>query len=135
MESNHVIALDWVNRKKSASTDGSIKSTKVNSKGKVLTKRLVKDVFSALNTTLKGGNLWDSLNYFEISKAMQKRQNVSFPSFEWLSCAPVSSGGNQYVYIGTVFKGRHNLMFVGRNSKGFDRACEVANRCARELGA
>ena len=41
MESNHVIALDWVNRKKSASTDGSIKSTKVNSKGKVLTYGIV----------------------------------------------------------------------------------------------
>lgn len=135
MESNHVIALDWASRKKSASTNGSIISTKVNSNAKVLTKQLVKNVFSALETVLKKANLWDSLDYFEISKAMQKRQNVSFPSFDWLSCAPVTSGGNQYVYIGTVFRGRHNLMFVGKTSKGFDRACEVANRCARELGA
>ena len=135
MISNHGVALDWASRKKSASTDGSMKSTKVNSNGKVLTKLLVKDVFSALKTALKGANLWDSLDYFEISKAMQKRQDASFPSFEWLSCAPVTSGGNHYVYIGTIFKGRHNLMFVGKTSKGFDRVCEVANKCARELGA
>jgi hypothetical protein len=66
---------------------------------------------------------------------MQKRENAPFPSFEWLSCAPVTSGGNHYIYIGTVFKGRYNLIFVGKTSQGFQAACEVANRCARELGA
>lgn len=97
--------------------------------------RLVKDVHAELRATLMGAGLWDSLDYFEISKAMQKKQNTLFPHFEWLSCAPVTSGGNHYVYIGTVFNGRHNLVFVGKTSEGFDRACEVANRCALELGA
>jgi hypothetical protein len=98
-------------------------------------KRLVKDVHSELRTALEGAGLWDSLDYFEISVAMQKRENSSFPRFDWLSCAPVTSDGNHYVYIGTVFNGRHNLIFVGKTSQGFERACEVANRCARELGA
>lgn len=98
-------------------------------------KRLVKDVHSELRTALRGASLWESLDYFEISMAMQKRGNGSFPSFEWLSCAPVTSGGNHYIYIGTVSKGRHNLIFVGKTSKGFQTACEVANMCAHELGA
>lgn len=99
------------------------------------TQRLIKDVYSQLTTALKGASLWDSLDYFEISMGMQKRQNATFPSFQWLSCAPVTRGGHHYVYIGTVLNGRYNLIFVGKTSKGFERACEVANRCARELGA
>lgn len=100
-----------------------------------MVKRLVKDVHSELSAALKDAGLWDNLDYFEISKAMQKKQDALFPNFEWLSCAPVTSGGQHYVYIGTVFNGRHNLIFVGKISKGFEGACEVANRCARELGA
>ena len=100
-----------------------------------LSNRLVKDVHADLRTALEEAHLWDSLDYFEISTTMQKRQNGSFPRFEWLSCAPVTRGGHHYVYIGTVFNGRHNLIFVGRTSEGFERACEVANRCARQLGA
>ncbi len=97
--------------------------------------RLVKDVHAELRAALKGASLWDILDYFEISMGMQKRANAVFPSFEWLSCAPVSSGGHHYIYIGAVLRGRHNLIFVGRTSKGFQAACEVANRCAHELGA
>lgn len=100
-----------------------------------LAQRLVKDVHAELRTALEGASLWDTLDYFEISMAMQKRAKAVFPSFEWLSCAPVSSAGHHYVYIGAVFKGRYNLIFVGRTSKGFQAACEVANRCAYELGA
>jgi hypothetical protein len=97
--------------------------------------RLVKDVHSQLTTALKGASLWESLDYFDISMGMQKRQNAQFPSFQWLSCAPVTRGGYHYVYIGTVLNGRHNLIFVGRTSRGFERACEIANKCAQELGA
>jgi len=100
-----------------------------------LTKRLVKDVHAELSAVLKGASLWDALDYFEISMGMQKREKSPFPSFEWLSCAPVTSGGHHYVYIGTVFRGRYNLIFVGRTSKGFNAACQVANKCAHELGA
>jgi len=100
-----------------------------------LTKRLIKDVHAELEAALRGASLWDSLDYFEISMAMQKRANALFPSFEWLSCAPVSSAGHHYIYIGTVSKGRHNLVFVGNPSKGFQAACEVANMCADELRA
>lgn len=98
-------------------------------------KRLVKDVHAELTAVLKGASLWDSLDYFEISMGMEKREEAPFPSFEWLACAPVTSGGRHYIYIGTVSKGRYNLIFVGKTSKGFQAACEVANRCARELGA
>lgn len=100
-----------------------------------LAERLVKDVHTELSAALRGANLWDSLDYFEISMAMQKRANALFPTFEWLSCAPVSSAGHHYIYIGTVSKGRHNLVFVGKTSKGFRAACEVANMCAHELRA
>lgn len=103
--------------------------------GDGLTKRLVKDVHAELSAVLKGASLWDSLDYFEISMGMQKREKAPFPSFEWLACAPVTSGSGHYIYIGTVSKGRYNLIFVGKTSKGFQAACEVANRCARELGA
>lgn len=100
-----------------------------------LATRLVKDVHAELSTALKKAHLWDRLDYFEIGTAMQKRQNSPFPRFEWLSCAPVTRGGQHYVYIGTVFNGRYNLIFVGKTSDGFERACEVANLCACELGA
>ncbi len=103
--------------------------------GEGLTKRLVRDVHAELRAVLKGASLWDNLDYFEISMGMQKREKAPFPSFEWLACAPVTSGGCHYIYIGTVFKGRYNLIFVGKTSKGFQVACEVANRCAEELGA
>jgi hypothetical protein len=112
-----------------------MKTTAVKIVEEGLAKRLVKDVHCELTAALKGASLWDSLDYFEISMGMQKRQDAPFPRFEWLSCAPVTSGGHHYVYIGAVFNGRHNLIFVGKTSKGFERACEVANRCARELGA
>ena len=135
MVSNQVISFDWAKRTKTGSTEGSSISIQANSNAMVLTQRPVKEVFSQLRSALKAADLWDSLDYFKISKIIQKRHDALFPSFEWISCAPVTSGGNQYVYIGTVFRGRHNLMFVGKTSKGFDRACEVANRCARELGA
>jgi hypothetical protein len=100
-----------------------------------LTKRLIKDVHAELEAALRGASLWDSLDYFEISISMKKRENAPFPRFEWLSCAPVTSDGHHYIYIGTVSKGRHNLVFVGKTSKGFQTACEVANRCAHELNA
>ena len=100
-----------------------------------LAERLVKDVYRELTAALKGASLWDGLDYFEISRTMLKRQNLLFPRFEWLSCAPVTSGGHHYVYVGAVRNGRHNLVFVGRTSNGFGRACEVANLCACQLGA
>jgi hypothetical protein len=108
-------------------------TVKIDEEG--LTKRLVSDVHAHLRTALAGATLWDSLDYFEISAAMKKRENTTFPSFEWLSCAPVTSNGNHYIYIGTVMKGRHNLIFVGKTSRGFQAACAVANTCAHELGA
>jgi len=108
-------------------------AVKVEKEG--LVERLVKDVHAELRTALKGSRLWDDLDYFEIAMAMQKRQNASFPRFDWLSCAPDTRGGNHYVYIGTVLNSRHNLVFVAKTSKGFEGACEVANLCARELGA
>lgn len=135
MVSNQVVSSDWTKRTKTASTEGSSISIQANSNAMVLTKMLVKDVFSLLRSALKAADLWDSLDYFKISKVMQKRQDALFPSFEWISCAPVTSGGNHYVYIGTIYKGRHNLIFVGKTLKGFDKVCEVANKCARELGA
>jgi hypothetical protein len=100
-----------------------------------LTDRLVKDVHAELRAALRGASLWDNLDYFEMSIGMKKRENASFPNFEWLSCAPVTSAGHHYIYIGTVSKGRHNLIFVGKTSKGFQAACEIANTCAHELRA
>jgi len=100
-----------------------------------LTARPIGDVHAYLATTLESAGLWDSLDYFEISLAMRKRERVSFPNFEWISCAPVTSDGHHYIYIGTVSKGRHNLVFVGKTSKGFQVACEVANMCAHALRA
>jgi hypothetical protein len=101
----------------------------------VLGGRLVRDVHAELKAALTGADLWDSLDYFEISLSMRKRPNALFPSFEWLSCAPVSSDRHYYIYIGAVSKGRHNLIFVGKTCKGFQAACDVANVCARELRA
>ncbi len=109
--------------------------TKVKTDGEALTKRLVKDVHAELSAALRNASLWDNLDYFEISVAMKKRENSAFPNFQWLSCAPVTSDGQHYVYIGTVSKGRHNLIFVGKTSKGFQAACDVANKCAQELKA
>ena len=106
---------------------------KIASKG--LNKRLIKDVHAELQAALRSASLWNDLDYFEMSIAVKKRENAPFPSFEWLSCAPVTSDGHHYIYIGTVFKGRHNLIFVGKTSKGFQAACEVANMCAQELRA
>ena len=101
----------------------------------VLGGRPVRDVHAELKAALTGANLWDSLDYFEISLAMRKRPNALFPGFEWLSCAPVTNDGHHYIYVGTVSRGRHNLIFVGKTSKGFEAACEVANMCAQELKA
>jgi hypothetical protein len=135
MVSNQVVSFDWAKRPKTASTEGISTSIQANSNAMVLMKRPVKDVFSQLRSALKAADLWNSLDYFEISKVMQKRQDALFPNFEWISCAPVTSGGNHYVYIGTIYKGRHSLIFVGKTLKGFDKVCEVANKCALELGA
>lgn len=110
-------------------------TTAVKIENEGLVERPVKEVHAKLRSALKGARLWDVLDYFEIALGMQKRQNASFPRFDWLSCAPVTSAGNHYVYVGTVLNGRHNLIFVGKTSKGFKGACEVANLCARELGA
>jgi hypothetical protein len=107
----------------------------VKDDGGRLTKRLVKDVHADLKAALKGAGLWDCLDYFEIAIGKNKTENDVFPSFEWLSCSPVTSEGHHYIYIGTVSKGRHNLVFVGKTSKGFQAACEVANMCADELRA
>ena len=135
MMSEHGTARSGVRGKKAASRKRSVRPTAVGKEEKTITKLLVKDVFLELKTALERADLWDSLDYFQISLAMQKRENSVFPSFEWLSCAPVTSGGNHYVYIGTILKGRHNLIFVGKTSEGFSKACEVANKCAAELGA
>jgi|GEM_PF-911502 len=110
-------------------------STEATNSLEGLSQKILKEVHAELSEALRGASLWDSLDYFEISTAMQKRENSPFPSFQWLSCAPVTSGGNHYVYIGTVSRGRHNLVFVGKTSQGFQAACAVANECARELGA
>jgi hypothetical protein len=109
--------------------------TEVETDGRGLSKRLVKDVHADLKSALMGASLWHSLDYFDISISMKKRQDMLFPSFEWLSCSPVTADGHHYIYIGTVSKGRHNLVFVGKTSKGFQVACEVANMCAYELRA
>ena len=91
-----------------------MRSAAVKIHGEGSTERLVKDVLSQLTTALKGASLWDSLDYFEISMGMQKRQDAPFPSFQWLSCAPVTRGEQHYVYIGTVFNGRYNLILLER---------------------
>ena len=114
---------------------GTMISTEVKIEREVLGGRLLKDVHAELRAALTGANLWDSLDYFEISLGMRKRPNALFPGFEWLSCAPVTSDGHHYIYIGAVSKGRHNLIFVGKTSKGFQAACDVANMCAHELRA
>ncbi len=103
--------------------------------GNRLMRRPVKDIHADLKAILVRSGIYDSLDYFEIATGKKKTENGPFPEFEWLACAPVTSGGRHYVYIGTVCRGRYNLIFVGKTSKGFQAACEVANRCAQELGA
>ncbi len=112
-----------------------MQATEHRSDGEELTKRLVRDVHAELKSVLEEASLWDCLDYFEISMGMQKRDKAQFPNFEWLACAPVTSGRSHYIYIGTVLNGRYNLIFIGKTSKGFQAACAVANRCADELGA
>jgi hypothetical protein len=104
--------------------------------GERLTNRTVRDIHSDLTAALKNARLWDSLDYFEISLAMKQRQRLSFPNFEWLSCSPVTgAGGDYYIYVGTVLRGRYSLIFVGKTCQGFQPACEVANLCADLLRA
>lgn len=100
-----------------------------------LDSRHIDEVLAGLKAELEVAKLWDSLDYFEISASMRKTPAVLFPRHDWLSCAPVTSGGNHYVYIGAVYNGKHRLVFVGKTSKGFAKACEIANKCALELGA
>ncbi len=109
---------------------------KIKIDGEKLTNRSIVDVYADLTAALKNARLWDCLDYFEISLAMKKRQNLSFPNFEWLSCSPVSGEtGDHYIYVGAVSRGRYSLIFVGKTSKEFQVACDVANRCAQQLGA
>lgn len=101
-----------------------------------LTHRSVGDIHADLTAALKTAGLWDCLDYFEISLSMKKKGNLSFPNFEWLSCSPVTAdSGDHYIYIGTITNGRYRLIFVGKTSKGFLAACEVANMSAGQLGA
>jgi len=101
-----------------------------------LHRRHIKDVHADLKTALTSFGLDDSLDYFEIAIARKKMEDVPFPQFEWLSCSPVTGkAGGHYIYIGTVSKNRHNLVFVGKTSKGFQVACEIANMCAKQLSA
>ena len=104
--------------------------------GERLIRRPLKDVHADLMTVLTGFGLNDSLDYFEIAIGKKKTENVPFPDFEWLSCSPVTGkAGGHYIYIGTVSKNRHNLVFVGKTSKGFQVACEIAKMCAKQLSA
>jgi hypothetical protein len=104
--------------------------------GGSLNRRHIKDVHADLKAALIGFGLNDSLDYFEIAVGKRKREDAPFPQFEWLSCSPVTGkAGGHYIYIGTVSKNRHNLVFVGKTSKGFQVACEIANLCARQLSA
>jgi hypothetical protein len=104
--------------------------------GEKLTSRSVGAIHADLTAELKNAHLWDRLDYFEIALAMKKRENLSFPDFEWLSCSPVTGeGGDHYIYIGTISRGRYRLIFVGKTSKGFQAACEVANMSADLLRA
>jgi len=99
-------------------------------------RRPIKDVHADLKMALTNFGLNDSLDYFEIAIGKKKSENVPFPEFEWLSCSPVTGkAGGHYIYIGTVSKNRHNLVFVGKTSKGFQVACEIANMCAEQLSA
>ncbi|MBI5252129.1 MAG: hypothetical protein HY912_21755 [Desulfomonile tiedjei] len=101
-----------------------------------LTRRPIKDVHADLKAALIGFGLNDSLDYFEIAIGKKKVENVLFPEFEWLSCSPVTcKAGGHYIYVGAVLKNRHNLVFVGKTSKGFQVACEIANLCAEQLSA
>ncbi len=107
-----------------------------NKDGRALTRRPVKDIHADLETALKRFGLYDSLDYFEIAIAKKRTENVLFPQFEWLSCSPVTGiAGGHYIYVGTVAKSRHNLIFVGKTSKGFQVACDIANMCAEQLSA
>lgn len=101
-----------------------------------LCRRPVKDVHADLKTALVESGIYDSLDYFEIATGKKKTENGPFPEFEWLACSPVTGkAGGHYIYIGTISKGRHNLLFVGKTSKGFQVACEAANFCAQQLSA
>ncbi|MBI5249436.1 MAG: hypothetical protein HY912_08070 [Desulfomonile tiedjei] len=101
-----------------------------------LIRRPIKDVHADLKTALTRSGLDDSLDYFEIAIGKKKTENVPFPQFEWLSCSPVTGkAGGHYIYVGTVSKNRHSLVFVGKTSKGFQAACEIANMCAEQLSA
>lgn len=101
-----------------------------------LIRRPIKDVHADLKMALARLGLNDSLDYFEIAIGKKKTETVPFPAFEWLSCSPVTGkAGGHYIYVCTVSKNRHNLVFVGKTSKGFQAACEVANMCAEQLSA
>jgi hypothetical protein len=101
-----------------------------------LTKRLVKDIHADLKLALASDGLLSGLDYFEIAIGKRKTEKVPFPRFEWLSCTAVTGkAGGHYIYVGTVSQNRHNLVFVGKTSKGFQAACEVANMCAKQLSA
>jgi hypothetical protein len=99
-------------------------------------KRPIKDVHADLKRALMVSGLNDSLDYFEIAIGKKKMDDGPFPDFEWLSCSPITGkAGGHYIYIGAVSKNRHNLVFIGKTSKGFRVACEIANMCAEELRA
>ncbi len=108
----------------------------VKDAGGRFTKRLVKDIHSDLKAALMSDGLMGGLDYFEIAIGKKKTENVLFPAFDWLSCSAVTGkAGGHYIYVGTVSKNRHSLIFVGKTSKGFQAACEVANVCAEKLSA
>lgn len=102
-------------------------------------RKTVKEVYEELRARLEfEGMLPDE--YFAISTLIEYEKedgiNKPFPDFRLIACYPVT-GGNEghYIHVDAIKDGKCELIFVGKTFQGFERACEIANACARHLGA
>lgn len=99
--------------------------------------RDVSEIHADLEAELREANLWEALDYFDITSAIKQKRSTRFPEFRWIACFPVFEPDQGcYIHVEAITVGKKSqLVFIGKTVKGFGVAATVANKCAELFGA
>jgi len=103
--------------------------------------RLMKDIFADLIEELKKyDGLWDEMDYFSLERELAE---MEWPSdIRWIACYAVTGGSEgHYIHLSWIRQPSHSqynqeqFFVIGKTFFGMDKAQEIANLCAKLLGA
>jgi len=105
--------------------------------------KMLLDVYEELRARLTASAHGGAMDYFKRSFEREDGTLLLSPvfipaDFRWVACYPVTGGSEgHYIHVDLILNDGTTRwpMFAGKTFLGWAKACEIANFCAKELGA